>query len=107
VPSLRHPQLVTDFAGRVAAQLELPFAMVLERTQDRPEQKTLANSTQQARNVDGALARNAVPMPAGPVILLDDLVASRWTLTVAAWLLRRGGSGTVWPAALSQAGFDT
>jgi ATP-dependent DNA helicase RecQ len=106
IPSLRHPQLVPDFAARVAAKLNLPFAMVLERTDYRPEQNTLANSTQQARNVDGSLARNDQPMPGGPVIVLDDMVDSRWTLTVAAWLLRQGGSGAVWPVALSQSGHD-
>jgi ATP-dependent DNA helicase RecQ len=39
-----------------------------------------------------------------PVLLVDDLVDSRWTLTVAAWLLRSHGSGEVWPFALAQAG---
>jgi ATP-dependent DNA helicase RecQ len=34
------------------------------------------------------------------------MVDSRWTLTVSAWLLRKGGSGTVWPMALSQMGPD-
>ena len=56
----------------------------------------MANSTQQARNIDGSLrviARG--PLPAGPVLLVDDMVDSRWTLTVAAWLLRSHGSGEV------------
>jgi ATP-dependent DNA helicase RecQ len=38
------------------------------------------------------------------VLLIDDMVDSRWTLTVSAWLLRSNGSGEVWPMALSQAG---
>ncbi|MBI5444880.1 MAG: ATP-dependent DNA helicase RecQ [Deltaproteobacteria bacterium] len=50
VPSLRHPRLVPDFAARLDRTLGLPFAPVLERTGARPEQKTMANSTQQARN---------------------------------------------------------
>jgi ATP-dependent DNA helicase RecQ len=33
-------------------------------------------------------------------------VDSRWTLTVSAWLLRKSGSGEVWPMALAQAGHD-
>jgi ATP-dependent DNA helicase RecQ len=32
------------------------------------------------------------------------MVDSRWTLTVAAWLLRSHGSGEVWPLALAFAG---
>jgi len=106
VPSLRHPELVPNFAKRLAAALGLPFHMVIAKTDNRPEQKTMANSTQQARNIDGSLAINGQPVPYGPVILVDDMVDSRWTLTVAAWLLRKNGSGDVFPLALSQTGHD-
>jgi len=106
IPSLRHPDLVPNFSKRLAAALGLPFHLVIEKTDDRPEQKTMANSTQQARNIDGSLALNGQPVPHGPVILVDDMVDSRWTLTVAAWLLRKSGSGEVWPMALSQTGHD-
>jgi ATP-dependent DNA helicase RecQ len=106
VPSLRHPDLVPSFSGRLAAALGLPFHMVIAKTDDRPEQKTMANSTQQARNIDGSLSINDQSIPHGPVILVDDMVDSRWTLTVAAWLLRKSGSGDVWPMALSQTGHD-
>lgn len=106
VPSLRHPELVPNFAQCLAAALGLPFHMVIAKTDARPEQKTMANSTQQARNIDGSLALNGQPIPPGPVLLVDDMVDSRWTLTVAAWLLRKSGSGAVWPMALSQTGHD-
>jgi ATP-dependent DNA helicase RecQ len=105
VPSLRHPDLVPDFAKRLATELGLPFHAVIAKTDNRPEQKTMANSTQQARNIDGSLALNGQLIP-GPVLLVDDMVDSRWTLTVAAWLLRQNGSGEVWPMALSQTGHD-
>ena len=106
VPSLRHPDLVPDFAQRLAAALGLQFHRVIVKTDDRPEQKTMANSTKQARNVDGSLALSGQPILPGPVFLVDDMVDSRWTLTVSAWLLRSGGSGPVWPIALSQTGHD-
>jgi ATP-dependent DNA helicase RecQ len=106
VPSLRHPVLVPDFAQRLAAKLKLPFHKVIAKTDARPEQKTMANSTQQARNIDGSLALTGQSLPTGPVLLIDDMVDSRWTLTVSAWLLRKSGSGAVWPMALSQAGHD-
>lgn len=106
VPSLRHPALVADFAERLASTLGLPFQAVLAKTEDRPEQRTMANSPQQARNVDGSLALNGAPVPRGPVLLVDDTVDSRWTLTVAAWLLRKSGSGKVWPVVLAQTGQD-
>ena len=100
IPSRPHPNLVPDFARRLAVALNLPFLSVLEKTDDRPAQKDMANSSQQARNVDGALAVRG-QVPTGPVLLVDDMVDSRWTLTVAAYLLTFAGSGLVYPLALS------
>ena len=107
IPSLRHPQLVPDFAQRLAGTLGLPFHVVLAKTDHRPEQKTMENSVQQARNIDGSLAICVDRLPRrGPVLLVDDTVDSRWTLTVAAWLLRTHRGGEVWPLVLALAGHD-
>ncbi len=102
IPSRRHPTLVPDLAQRVAAKLGLPFAPVLQRTQDAPEQKTLQNSSMQARNVLGTLAVKG-SVPSGPVLLVDDILDSGWTLTMAGYLLRTQGSGVVYPFTLAQA----
>ena len=104
IPSQRHPELVPDFAERLAIRMELPFHRVLEKTEDRAEQKSMANSTQQARNVDGSLVISREPLPVAPVLLVDDMVDLRWTMTVAAWMLRSNGSGEVWPLALAFSG---
>jgi ATP-dependent DNA helicase RecQ len=104
IPSLRHPQLVPDFAQRLAFELGLPVRAAIVKTQTRPEQKTMANSTQQARNVDGSLGLTDKLLLAGSVLLVDDMVDSGWTLTVATWLLRAHGSGEVWPLALALTG---
>ena len=103
LPSLRHQSLVPDLARRLAGALRLPYRQALRRKENRPEQKTMQNSNQQARNVIGSLAvdRNAI-LP-GPVLLVDDIVDSRWTFTVAARLLRGRGSGVVLPFALADA----
>ena len=106
IPSRRHPDLVPDFADRLASEMGLPFHRSLSKVEDRAEQKSMANSVQQARNVDGSLAVSLESLPGEPVLLVDDMVDSRWTLTVAAWLLRSKGSGEVWPLALAQAGHD-
>lgn len=106
VPSLRHPRLVPDFSERLAAALGLPFHSAIVQTAERPEQKTMQNVAQQVRNIDGSLSLDGRPLPQGPVLLVDDMVDSRWTLTVCAWLLRSGGSGPVWPMALAQTGHD-
>jgi ATP-dependent DNA helicase RecQ len=104
IPSLRHPQLVPNFAQRLAVKLGLRFFDVLMKSDDRPEQKTMANSIQQARNIDGALALRTRAIPCGSVLLIDDMVDSRWTMTVASWLLRSNGSGEVFPLALALTG---
>lgn len=104
IPSLRHPKLVPGFARRLAKRLNIPFVEVLMKTEDRPEQKMMANSVQQARNIDGALRVEQSRIQDGPVLLVDDMVDSRWTFTVAAWLLRRNGCGPVWPLALADTG---
>ena len=104
IPSRRNPSLVPDFAERLARKLGLPFHPVLAKTEDRRPQKEMENSVQQARNVDGSLALAEARIPASPVLLVDDIVGSGWTLTVAAWLLRSHGSGAVWPLALASLG---
>lgn len=106
VPSLRHPDLVPNFSRRLADALGLSFHMVIAKADARPEQKTMANSAQQARNIDGSLTLNGQAVPAGAVLLIDDMVDSRWTLTVSAWLLRKQGSGVVWPMVLAQTGHE-
>ena len=102
IPSRRHPRLVYDFAAQLATALQLPFVPVLERVADAPEQKTMANSTMQARNVKNTLAVAGKVLP-GPVLLVDDIVDSGWTLTFAGWLLRTHGSGVVHPFVLARA----
>ena len=104
IPSLRHPNLVPDFARRLADALGLPFSNVLRKKDARPEQKTMENSDRQARNVLGSLVVAREAIPTGPVLLVDDVVDSRWTFTVAACELRRRGCGPVWPLALANAG---
>jgi ATP-dependent DNA helicase RecQ len=107
IPSRRHPKLVPDFARRLASALDLPFHAVLDKTNERDEQKRMANSIQQARNIDGSLAINTSTLPDGPVLLVDDMVDSKWTLTVAAYLLISHGSGPVFPLALALTGQST
>ncbi len=104
IPSRRNPRLVPDFAKRLANALGLPFRPVLLKAENRSPQKDMQNSAQQARNVDGSIGVARTSIPSTPVLLVDDIVGSRWTFTVAAWLLRMNGSGTVWPLALSSLG---
>lgn len=100
VPSRNHPTLVPDFARRLAARLQLPFIPAVVKQRDNQLQKFQQNRYHQCRNLDGVFAV-AASMPSGPVLLVDDMVDSAWTLTVVAALLRQAGSGPVWPTALA------
>lgn len=102
IPSRRHPLLVPDLAQRLAQILGLPFYNVLECIGDAQEQKTMQNSSMQARNVIGSLQiRDGILDK--PVLLVDDILDSGWTLTMAGYLLRTKGSGLVYPFTLAQA----
>lgn len=106
IPSLRNPNLVPNFAQRVAQKLGLPYQLVLIKTVHTKEQKFMANSAQQALNLDGSLQVLHEHVLPGPVLLIDDIVNSRWTFTFAATLLLQNGSGPVWPMALAQSGAE-
>ena len=101
VPSRRHTDLVPDFARRLGRRLGLPFVECIRKVRDTEPQKTRANSFQQAQNLLGAFALDEAIVRQEPVLLVDDMVDSRWTFTVAAALLRRAGSGPVHPFALA------
>jgi len=100
VPSRQNPGLVADFAGRLAASLGLPCEDVIAKIRDTKPQKTMQNSPQQYRNVQNAFEVRA-DVPAGPVLLVDDIVDSRWTLAVVGTELREAGAGPVFPFALT------
>jgi ATP-dependent DNA helicase RecQ len=100
VPSDRTTSLVPGFAERVAARLGLTFVPLLERAVDRPPQVEMQNSPHQSANVAGAFTLGEPPMN-GPVLLIDDLVDSGWTLTETGRLLSRSGSGPVYPLVLA------
>ncbi|OWY59965.1 hypothetical protein B7486_71735, partial [cyanobacterium TDX16] len=90
VPSQARPQLVPTFAARLAEELDLPFeAAVVQERATRP-QAEMQNSAQKLGNVWRA-HRVPGPVPAGPVLLVDDVVDSRWTFTVVGFQLRLAG----------------
>ena len=102
VPSLHRPELVRRFAERLARHLGLPFVPALAKVRNTKRQKEMQNSVQQMRNLLGAFVVEGA-VPSGPVLLVDDVTDSRWTLTVLAVMLRQSGSGPVSPYALAKA----
>lgn len=102
VPDSKRSGLVESLAGRIAARLGLPYRQVLIRTGNGVPQKEMENSSMQATN---ALSKFIVSQDCGgSVLLVDDIIDSGWTVTVAAHLLRESGATTVYPFALADAG---
>jgi len=106
VPSLNRPELVPNFAQRLADKLGLPFMPIVQKVSQNQLQKKMSNSYQQAHNLDGVFVIDSAKVMSSSVLLVDDIVDSRWTFTVIAALLRRAGSGVVFPVALALNSFS-
>lgn len=100
IPSRRDPHLLLDFAKRLAKAIGLPCIEALSKTAETAPQKQMQNSEHQQTNIIRAFSVTA-PLPQGGCLLLDDRVDSKWTLTIAAALLRRAGATFVRPIALA------
>ncbi|GGA75305.1 ATP-dependent DNA helicase RecQ [Neiella marina] len=100
VPSLNHPDLVPNFAKRLAAKLGLPFVDAVAKVRHNQPQKGQQNSFHQCHNLDGVFEITE-SREGQPVLLVDDVYDSGWTLSVIAALLQRAGSGLVYPVALA------
>jgi ATP-dependent DNA helicase RecQ len=101
VPSLRHPELVPDFAERLAKAIDLPFSQAVGVAKEVKEQSKLENSRQQYLNVQGAFGVDRAACLPGLVLLVDDVVDSMWTVTEVGRQLRRSGVVGVVPLALA------
>ena len=101
IPSSRHPNLVPDFAARLAAALGVPFRAVIEKSRETGPQKNMENRFHQCHNLDGAFTIRPEAGTDEAVLLIDDVVDSAWTLTLAAALLRQTGTAVVYPFALA------
>ena len=99
IPSLKHTELVPNFAQRVAKKLNIPYRESIKKVKHNKAQKMMQNRFYQCHNLDGAFEIENILNE--PLLLIDDIVDSGWTFTVASALLRRAGSGEVFPVALT------
>lgn len=100
IPSLRKPDLVRSFARRVANKLSIPCIDIIEKTAVTRPQKELENSAYQCENaMKGFVVKGDCPNC--DIILVDDMVDSKWTLTVCGYLLKEKGAGRVYPFAIA------
>ncbi len=109
VPSRTRPQLVGSLAHGLATIGRLELLDPLELIEGGPVGEAGGNSAFRLAGVWGrlgvgtALGQRLATLD-GPVLLVDDLVSSRWTITTAAQALRQAGAPAVLPFALALEG---
>jgi ATP-dependent DNA helicase RecQ len=106
VGSRSHPQLVGSLADALSQIGRLTFLGTLGRSGGVPRGDGSTNSAYRLSGLwdsfdVGEDLRSSLASHAGPVLLVDDLVDSRWTMTVAGRELRRAGAEAVLPFALA------
>ncbi|WP_309075217.1 RecQ family ATP-dependent DNA helicase [Paenarthrobacter sp.] len=110
IPSRSKPQLVESLAQGIAGIGRMPYLGQLQPQHGGPTGARGGNSAYRLagvwdRLVVGPELAQALAGTGGqPVLLVDDLIDSRWTMTVSARALRQAGVGAVLPLALAQAG---
>ncbi|MFI7577915.1 DEAD/DEAH box helicase [Micromonospora sp. NPDC049497] len=109
VGSRRRPRLVGSLAERIATVGRLPLLGHVTPVGPSGAGGARGNSAQRVRALHGAFTvpdevADALGGLAGPVLLVDDLVDSGWTMTMVARELRRAGAPDVLPLALAVAG---
>ena len=91
--------MVRNFAKKLASCMKLEYRDVIEKKSDARCQKELNTNYLQFQNAyDSFEVVEALPEN---VLLVDDMVDSRWTFTVCGYMLRKKGSGKVFPYALA------
>ncbi len=112
LPSRTRPRLIGSLATRIAEIGRLPYLGPMTCATSGPAASPAAsrqhNSAQRLRAVWRAFdvpadVRSGITRLAGPVLLVDDLVDTGWTMTVAAMSLREAGAVAVLPLALASA----
>ena len=99
VPSLRS-DIVVDFSKRLAESLGLKFISLLKKSDTR-QQKEMQNSSYQCGNAMKSFALLENTTVPKKILLVDDVVDSRWTLTACGYYLCEGGCEEVYPFALA------
>ncbi|UBH09026.1 RecQ family ATP-dependent DNA helicase [Macrococcus armenti] len=104
VPNKRYPALVNELAQYIAREHGLNYVEALDKTQPGHIQSDMHNSIMQEQNITDILARNeSVDITNKNILLIDSIVNSRWTMTVAASLLLQQANA-VYPFALVNVG---
>ena len=107
MPSPNRPQLVGSLAQAIASIGRLPYLGALQW--NGPVHPPAANSAFRLAQVHN---RYTVPTslhealgnaPQGPILLVDDIASTKWSLTVASAALLEAGADDVLPLTLGMA----
>ncbi|WP_159618183.1 RecQ family ATP-dependent DNA helicase [Ruania rhizosphaerae] len=100
MPSRRHPRLVSSVAEHLAQVGRLPVVEALQVSGPPPSDEA-ASGVRVSQLLERTSVVDGVELH-GPVLLVDDTIRTRWTVTVAAHLLKATGAGPVLPFAIHQ-----
>lgn len=107
IPSITRPHLIDSLASGIARVGHLQDLGWLDLADGSARLQSSTNSAYRLRDVHdrfsvgpGLMSRLS-HLGGASVLLIDDVISSRWTMTVAARSLRRAGSGPVLPLALA------
>ncbi|MEO6605029.1 MAG: RecQ family ATP-dependent DNA helicase [Aeromicrobium sp.] len=110
IPSRSKPLLVDSFARGIARIGQLQDLGSVDVVDEGPRGEPGGNSAYRLAGVWGVftiapeLADQLKALEGKPILLIDDRVDSRWTMTVVGRELRRAGAGPVLPFALAIVG---
>jgi len=104
MPSRSHPLLVDSLARGIAEIGRLPYLGALDPVNGGPTGQPGGNSVFRLAGLWNRFSAQGLDIPEGPVLLVDDLADSRWTLTIAARTLRQAGATEVLPFVLALRG---
>ena len=99
--SRTHPLLVDSLVDGLSRHLQIPvLGRVAIRDDAIEPARGATNSAQRVAAVSRRMELRASDVAARRVLLVDDLVATGWSLTLAAYWLRGAGADAVLPLAL-------
>ena len=96
VPSRSRPERVRGMAEHIATVGRLPLVDAIAATGPAPAAE-VSSGVRVAQLFAGLALRPGVELPPGPVLLVDDVARSTWTITACAALLHDAGTGPVLP----------
>ncbi|MSS45723.1 RecQ family ATP-dependent DNA helicase [Cutibacterium sp. WCA-380-WT-3A] len=110
IPSITRPHLIDSLASGISRIGQLQDLGWLDLAQGAARRQSSTNSAYRLRDVHDRfsvgpeLMSRLSHLGGASILLVDDIISSRWTMTVAARLLRRAGAGRVLPLALALSG---